>query len=109
MEGLLCLALQEYSFQTVYCKGSLHANADVLSCSPLHTSSKSAAMTPVQNLTVCRKDAQQIDLVFQQIYQTLLSSPDKPLNDSIWKQSPLRQFRGLAMQKILGGPTKAMA
>jgi len=82
MEGLLCrwaLAVQEYSFQIVYCKGSLHANVDALSRSPLHTSSKSAAMTSVQNLTVCIKDAQKSDLVFQKIYQTLLLSPDKSL------------------------------
>jgi len=63
-------------------------------------------MTPVQNLTVCMKAPQQSDLVFHQIYQTLLS-PDKPLNDSIWKLSPLRryaQFRDIAGQKKLGGP-----
>ena len=98
MEGLLCrwaLAMQEYSFQIVYRKGSLHANADALSRSPLHTSSKSAAMTSLHNLTVCMKDAQQSDRVFLQIYQMLLSSPDKPPKDPVWKQSPLRRYAQL--------------
>jgi len=83
------------SFQIVYRKGSIHANADALSYSPLHTSSKSAAMTSVQNLTICMKYAQKSDLVFQQIYQTLLLSPDKLLNDPTWKQSPLRRYAQL--------------
>jgi len=56
--------MQEYSFQIVYHKDSLHANADALSCSPLLTSSKSSPMTSVQNLTVCMEDAQKSDLVF---------------------------------------------
>ena len=35
MEGMLCrwaLAMQEYDFEIVYCKGSLNTNADSLSC-----------------------------------------------------------------------------
>ena len=46
------LTIGAYSFQIVYCKCSLHANA--LSHSPLHTSSKSAAVTSIQSLTVSR-------------------------------------------------------
>jgi len=67
MEGLLChwaLAVQKYNFQIVYRKGSFNVNADALSHSPLHTSSKSAAITSIQNLTVCMKDTQQYSSKF---------------------------------------------
>ena len=52
-------------------------------------------VTSIQNHTVCMKDAQQSYLVFQQIYQMLLSSPDKPPKDPIWKQSPLKRYAQL--------------
>ena len=98
MEGLLCrwaLAMQQYSFQIVYRKGSLNVNADTLSRSPIHISSQPVAMTSVQQLTIRMKDAQQSDPVFQQIYQTLLSSPEKPPHDPAWRQSPLRRYAQL--------------
>ena len=98
MEGLLCrwaLAVQEYSFQIVYRKGSLNVNADALSRSPIHSSSQPVEMTSVQKLTIRMKDAQQSDPVFQQIYQTLLSSPEKPPHDPAWRQSPLRRYAQL--------------
>lgn len=47
MEGLLCrwaMAMEEYSFDIVYCKGSLNGNADALSCLPA-TTSTTVAMT----------------------------------------------------------------
>ena len=98
VEGLFChwaLAIQECSFQIVYRKDSLNVNADALSHSPIHSSSQTVAMTSVQQLTIRMKDAQQSDPVFQQIYQTLLSSPDKPPHDPAWRQSPLRRYAQL--------------
>jgi len=92
MEWLLCqwaLAMQEYSFQIVYCKGSLNANTDALSRSPIHSASQPVAMTSIQQLTIQLEDAQQSDPVCQQTHQTLMSSPYKKPQDSAWRQSPL--------------------
>ena len=82
MEGLLChwaLTMQENSFPIVYRKGSLHANTDALSGSPLHTSSKSAAMTSIYFKP--HRPYERCSTVRSCIPVNLLSSPDKPPKD----------------------------
>ena len=89
MEGLLCrwaLAMEEYSFDIVYRKGSLNGNADALSRLPT-TTSTAVAMTSATPKVTDIQQAQQNDLIFQQLFQALSQSQDKPM--SLTRKQPL--------------------
>ena len=81
MEGLLCrwaLAMEEFNFDIVYRKGSLNGNADALSRLPA-TTPRTVAMTSATPNVTDIQQAQQNDLICQQLYQALLKSPVKPM------------------------------
>ena len=91
MEGLLCrwaLAMEEYNFQIVYCKGTLNGNADALSCRP-HSISAPVAMTSTTKQITDVQQTQQNDSVFNQIYYAFLHSTGKPA--TITMKQPLFQ------------------
>lgn len=88
MEGLLCcwaLAMEEYSFDIVYCKGSLNGNANALSHLPATTSTTVAMTSATQKVTDIQQ-SQQHD-IFQQLFQALSQSLDKPVN--LTRKQPL--------------------
>ena len=93
MEGLLChwaLAMEEFNFDIVYRKGSLNGNADALSRLPA-TTPRTVAMTfATPNVTVIQQ-AQQNDLICQQLYQALLKSPVKSMICTR-EQPPLKRY-----------------
>ena len=67
MKGLLCywaLAMEDYSFDIVYCKGFLNGNADALSRLPA-TTSTTVAMTSATSKVTDIQQAQHNDLIFQ--------------------------------------------
>ena len=86
----LALAMEEYNFNIVYCKGSLNGNADALSRLPA-TNSKTVAITSTTLNVTDIQQAQQNDLIFQQLYQALLKPPAKPMILAR-KQPQLKQY-----------------
>ena len=93
MEGLLCrwaLAMEEYNFDIVYRKGSLNGNADALSRLPA-TTSTTVAMTSATPKVTDIQQAQRNDLIFQQLFQALSQSQDKPISLTR-KQPSLKRY-----------------
>ena len=69
MKGFLChwaLAMEEYNFNIVYCKGFLNGNADALSHLQA-TTLKTVPMTSTTPKVTNIQQAQQNDLMFQQL------------------------------------------
>ena len=93
MEGLLCrwaLAMEEYSFDIVYRKGSLNGNADALSRLPA-TTSTTVAMTSATPKVTDIQQAQRNDLIFQQLFQAISQSQNKPISLTR-KQPSLKRY-----------------
>ncbi|KAL5469538.1 hypothetical protein EMCRGX_G030807 [Ephydatia muelleri] len=100
MEGLLCrwaLAIQEFSFEIVYRKGTTNGNADALlrrrgpDRETLH-----AALTTV-HASFTAKEAQQQDKTTLQLYNAFHSEQRPPHRD--WKKPPLRRYAQLWSQR----------
>ncbi|KAL5493310.1 hypothetical protein EMCRGX_G014468 [Ephydatia muelleri] len=119
MEGLLCrwaLAIQEFSFEIVYRKGSTNGNADALSRrrGP-DMETKYTALTTVHASFTAEeiRQAQQQDETIQQLYKALQSEQRHPHRH--WKQPPLRRYAqlwpqlvtvdGIVCRKYQPGPT----
>ena len=71
MQGLLshrALAMQEYTFNIVYHKGTENTNADSLSHNPVPDDSYSVTITSAQFFTADINRAQLIDPVIRQIH-----------------------------------------
>ena len=81
--------MEEYSFDIVYRKGSLNGNADALSRLPA-TTSTAVAMTSATSKVTDIQQAQQNDLIFQQLFQALSQSQDKPM--SLTRKQPLLKW-----------------
>ena len=89
MEGLLCcwaLAMEEYSFEIVYCKSTLNGNANALSRRQ-HSPPMQVAMTSATHQLTDIQQAQQSDSALSQIHQALLYSQNKPVNIKIEQPS----------------------
>ena len=94
MQGLLscwALAMQEYTFDIVYRKGTENTNADSLSRNPV-PNSHSVATTSSQFLTADIQRSQLNDSVIKQIHDVLSSSPTTKPTDSKWTQPLLRRY-----------------
>ena len=84
MEDLLChwaLAIQEFTFETVYRKGTTNGNADTLLCrSGPEIETRHAALTTVHAGFTAEKirQAQQQDNTIQQLYSALHSEQHFP-------------------------------
>ena len=119
MEGLLCrwaLAIQEFSFEIVYRKGSTNGNADALSRrrGPDMETRYTALTTVHASFTAEEiRQAQQQDETIQQLYKALQSEQRHPHRH--WKQPPLRRYAqlwpqlvtvdGIVCRKYQPGPT----
>ena len=93
MQGLLsrwALAMQEYTFEIVYRKGTENINADSLSRNPIPIS-HSVVATSSQLITTDTQCAQLNDSVIKQIYDALSTSSIKP-TDGKWTQPLLRRY-----------------
>ena len=91
------LAIQEYDFQIVYCKGSLNANADALS--RLHTSPCAVTVAMSHYSAPALRIAQQ-DFQGPQAH---LHSRNPPKGQE-WNQHPFQLYRQLwAQLRIIDG------
>ena len=93
MESLLCrwaMAMQEHSFDIVYCKGTENTNADSLSRNPA-SDSQIVAIISLQSITG-NIIAQLNDLIIKQIHDTLSSSPNTKPTNSTWTQPPFKRY-----------------
>ena len=104
MEGLLCcwaLAIQEFSFEIVYRKGSTNGNADALSRrrGPDMETGYTALTAVHASFTVEEiRQAQQQDDTIQQLYKALQSEQHHPHRH--WKRPPLRRYAQLWPQLV---------
>ena len=94
MESLLChwaLAMQEHSFDIVYCKGTENTNVDSLSHNPV-SDSQIVAIASSQSITADIQRAQLNDLVIKQIHDTLSNLPNTKPTNSIWTQPLFKRY-----------------
>ena len=107
MEGLLCrweLALQEYTFEIEYRQCAENGDAVALSRQPEHTpqvQSKVAVTVATSSFDYNQLyTAQQADPVLYIIYQSLVSSPNKPRSFT-WCKPPFRCYQHIWHQLVL--------
>ena len=104
MEGLLCrwaLAIQEFSFEIVYRKGTTNGNADALSQrrGPDRETLHAALTTVHAGFTAEEiRQAQQQDKTILQLYNFALHSEQRPPHRD-WKKPPLRRYAQLWSQR----------
>ena len=92
MEGMLCrwaLAMQEYSFQVVYRKGSLNTNADALS--RVETLPCSVTLSLPHHSNTELQAAQRADPAISKVLQAH-SQASSPPPSREWRQYPLRRY-----------------
>ena len=92
MEGMLCrwaLAMQEYTFQVVYRKGSLNVNADALS--RIGTLPCSATLSLPYYSTAELQAAQSTDPIISKVRGAHLQDASPPCGQE-WRRYPLRRY-----------------
>ena len=102
MEVLLCcwaLAMEEYSFDIVYCKGIINGNANALLRWP-HSPPMQIAMTSVTHQLTDIQQAQQCDPALSWIHHALLHSQNKLVNIKI-EQPSFQRYMQLRYQLSL--------
>ena len=100
---MLCrwsLAIQEYDFKIMYCKGSSNSNADALSSLPTESCVVTIGL-PHYSPTELHASQSNIDIL-SAVRQACLSSPDTP-QTTRWNKHPFHRYKQVWHQLIVDG------